>query len=95
MYREGVREVQEGGDVRILTADSHCLLYGRNQYNIVKQLFSSLKGMPMAFKRLLLPHQPHNRGEDMVVSTEEGVLCPVTSELLSQLSPLNSLYFLS
>ena len=49
----------------------------------------------MAFKRLLLPHQPHNRGEDMVVSTEEGVLCPVTSELLSQLSPLNSLYFLS
>lgn len=41
----------------------------------------------MAFKRLLLPHQPHNRGEDLVVSAEEGVLCPVTSELLRPAVP--------
>ena len=32
-------EVQEGGDTRLLMADS--LLQGRNQHNIVKQLFST------------------------------------------------------
>ena len=33
------REAQEGGDIGILMADS--LLYGGNQYHIVKQLSSN------------------------------------------------------
>ena len=31
------RELPEGGDIHILTADS-ALLYSRNQYNMVKKL---------------------------------------------------------
>ena len=33
---EGGREVQEGGDICILTVDSR--VYDRNQHNIIKQL---------------------------------------------------------
>ena len=39
IFKNKKMEVQEGGDTRLLMADS--LLQGRNQHNIVKQLFST------------------------------------------------------
>ena len=39
---EGEREVQEGGDICILIADSQ-LLHGSKQHDIVKQLCSNKK----------------------------------------------------
>ena len=37
------REAQEGGDIYVYNYGSFVVLYGRNQYNTVKQFSSNLK----------------------------------------------------